>query len=507
MMLNVFLNLAPGDLAKCTDLAQLQSELKLARRRRRRELPQGTARVPVDGQGASGQTRWEFLEREPHDWKPVELEASKAIERAHGAGRPHCKVSIHQYTYLIDFKTLTQRNLRTGKERHLRRRSAPTIAQLQWELLDERLQSDQAREELEACQKRLAEMEAELAKERRARQEKEGELAEAEKSHKRQKLEADAYSRRLEVELADERQARNQKEEELLEAEMSHKRHKLEADANSRRLLSPLPSYSTLAGSFRDCDQVELPSDDPKHSALCGLLRGSMASHREHFASPIWSEAPDVQVSRIEEVVNPAKLRAYKAARGGEVMNRNPVGCIEIPNIEAFKCEAEPRCVDLNEYLLFHACPLDSVSAICRRGLDPQRGGETAGAMFGRGAYFAQNASKSDFYTTCKECSVDASFRDCNHAMGERCVLVVRVLLGSTFSVTDQDVRSESIRAPERENNEPYDSITVQARANRGKLDHMEFVTFDKQLSLVQYVIWYRHTQSCRCHNCKRRRR
>ena len=49
---------------------------------------------------------------------------------------------------------------------------------------------------LEACQKRLAEMEAELAKERRARQEKEGELAEAEKSHKRQKLEADAYSRR-----------------------------------------------------------------------------------------------------------------------------------------------------------------------------------------------------------------------------------------------------------------------------------------------------------------------
>ena len=53
MMLNVFLNLAPGDLAKCTDLAQLQSELKLARRRRRRELPQGTARVPVDGQDHS----------------------------------------------------------------------------------------------------------------------------------------------------------------------------------------------------------------------------------------------------------------------------------------------------------------------------------------------------------------------------------------------------------------------------------------------------------------------
>ena len=79
------------------------------------------------------------------------------------------------------------------------------------------------------------------------------------------------------------------------------------------------------------------------------------------------------------------------------------------------------------------------------------------------------------------------------------------MLLGESFSVTDQAV-SGCIRAPERPDGELYESITAQAKDNGGRVDHMEFVSFEKQLSLVQYLIYYRHREHCSCHNCKQRR-
>ena len=71
--------------------------------------------------------------------------------------------------------------------------------------------------------------------------------------------------------------------------------------------------------------------------------------------------------------------------------------------------------------------------------------------------------------------------------------------------MTDQAV-SGCIRAPERPDGELYESITAQAKDNGGRVDHMEFVSFEKQLSLVQYLIYYRHREHCSCHNCKPRR-
>ena len=104
-------------------------------------------------------------------------------------------------------------------------------------------------------------------------------------------------------------------------------------------------------------------------------------------------------VTGIEQIINPFKQPSYEAA-GREVLGRNPNGCQPITGIAATQCNS-PLGSDgqnLNEYFLFHGTRYDTLDDILRNGLDPQRGGESVGAMLGRGLYFAENASKSDFY-------------------------------------------------------------------------------------------------------------
>ena len=137
------------------------------------------------------------------------------------------------------------------------------------------------------------------------------------------------------------------------------------------------------------------------------------ASHRAHFKSIQWCPPPDVEITDIAEIVNSTKQRAYETARSGETLQRNPHGCHGIPGITAFKCVVDDGCADLNEHLLFDGCPRQSIDDIARRGIELQRGGDVAGSMFGRGAHFAQNASKSDLYTTCAERTADANSRIC----------------------------------------------------------------------------------------------
>ena len=157
------------------------------------------------------------------------------------------------------------------------------------------------------------------------------------------------------------------------------------------------------------------------------------------------------------------------------------------------KCDVEDGHIELNEYLLFHGCSSEAATKIKEQGFDAQREAE-GGAMFGQGTYFAQNASKSDFY----------AFPD--YFNSERCVLVARVLLGESKVVTTASPafhQGESrSRAPERENGQPYDSLSAQTRAQGGSVDHMEFVIFKDQMALLQYVIHYRHKRGCTCHTC-----
>ena len=194
----------------------------------------------------------------------------------------------------------------------------------------------------------------------------------------------------------------------------------------------------------------------------------------------------------------------YEAVQD-EVASRNPSGCGAVTGISAPKYHPPIGHVDLNEYFLFHGTNYDNVDQIIEHGLDPQRG-HTTGAMFGHGTYFAENASKSDFYTTCDQCAAKpCADGKCHHATGMRCMIVAQVLLGRTCAVTDANRGRK--RACDREDGKgPYDSHTALKRADGGCVDHMEYIIFKEQRALVRFVIFYKHLEQCECKDCLFRR-
>ena len=217
-----------------------------------------------------------------------------------------------------------------------------------------------------------------------------------------------------------------------------------------------------------------------------------------------------MSVTCIEELVHPSNQMLYEAARRIRASEDISCGCTPIAGISAFKCEVQPGWVDMNEYLLYHGTTLSNTEQIVARGFDAQRGGESAGAMFGRGVYFAENASKSDLYTTCDLCQSigNNDFRKCRHAEGERCILVTRVLLGESKIVKNliDAGGKDQIRAPQRDDGSSYDSITAVSKSDGGLVDHREFVVFKDPKMLARFRIFYRHDSSCSCNGCQQRR-
>ena len=217
-----------------------------------------------------------------------------------------------------------------------------------------------------------------------------------------------------------------------------------------------------------------------------------MVSHRKRHKSDEWCARPDVIVTGVQQVINPFKQPSYEAA-GRDVLGRNPNGCQPITGIAATQCKS-PLGSDgqnLNEHFLFHGTWYDAVDNILRNSLDPERGGESVGAMFGRGLYFAENASKSDFYTTCELCCKTGvtSSKECKHPTGTRCMLVAQVLLGESHPVKKQD--AARIKAEDRPDGAPYDSHTALKKDLGGSVD-MEHIIFKEQLSLTRFLIFYR---------------
>ena len=269
------------------------------------------------------------------------------------------------------------------------------------------------------------------------------------------------------------------------------------------QLLSRLPDIDTASVG---CALLHWNVPPLVHSALSNLFLASMTCHREAIGSDQFCDPPQVEITRICEIMNPYIQRKYRHAREG-LVRRRPSGCAPPPEISAFNCAVADGHVSMNECLLFHGCPMGAVESIMENGLDPQRGGEGVGSAFGSGAYFAENASKSDFYTTCSQC---CSCKDCKHPQAERCIFVVRVLLGETKVVTGQVLKDYKEKKQEcrswKRAPEGCDSVTAENRQNGGVVDHREFVVYKEQQSLVRWLIYYRHKSDCECHNCKYRR-
>ena len=469
---------------------------------------------------------WEYLEQEPDAWRRYLPDAEKALEEARSDKLPELTISSSGFRYRINLSAMTQTNVETRRTRTIRRREILLHADAVLKMTTETqtLRGENQRLTVDLCRKSDEILALELdirglqenieAKSDSIRSLKakirslSGEIDELHASHERTEeclAEAKHTSRKLEV-----RQTELQFEHDSMKTNMEKLQSalKLERQKLYTAVLSQLPPKPLNESARGFCRSLDI--DDPKHLALLEQFQSSMASHRLKLGSDHWCEPATVSVTRIEELIHPANQQLYEAMRRMRASEDSCRACTPTAGITAFKCEAQPGWADMNEYLLYHGTSRCNADQIMARGFDAQRGGESTGAMFGRGVYFAQNASKSDLYTTCDLCEGigNHDFRLCRHAQGERCILVTRVLLGESKTVKNSvDAGGkDQIRAPQRDDGTSYDSITALARGEGEVLDHKEFVVFKDRQTLASFRIFYRHDFSCSCNGCQNRR-
>ncbi|NXF19193.1 PAR12 polymerase, partial [Rhodinocichla rosea] len=127
----------------------------------------------------------------------------------------------------------------------------------------------------------------------------------------------------------------------------------------------------------------------------------------------------------------------------------------------------------VNERLLFHGTSPSHVSAICEQNFDWRLCG-THGTMYGKGSYFARDASYSHEY--------------CSSLGGRYCMFVAQVLAGDFVRGNP-----EYCRPPPRDNNSNrlYDSCVDDPT------DPSIFVIFEKQQIYPAYILEYSLETSC----------
>ena len=229
-------------------------------------------------------------------------------------------------------------------------------------------------------------------------------------------------------------------------------------------------------------DLLRLPAQNPKFQFVKSLFYKTVAQHRLCLSSDRLCAAPVLQVLEVEEIVNVRLLSKYITGLDGLQALRRETGCTPIPELQHLK--VHPMSLgtgetDLNEHFLFHGAPPNVLGAICDAGFDPQRGGQSAGSMFGIASYFAPNVSKADMYTD----NLASGRRFANNAV--RHIIVARVALGNSCQVTQPQTWH---RAPDG-----FDSAWASSRANGGCVDHDEVMIYHQQQALPLFLVKYRH--------------
>jgi len=136
---------------------------------------------------------------------------------------------------------------------------------------------------------------------------------------------------------------------------------------------------------------------------------------------------------------------------------------------------AEPLLSDVNEAFMFHGTSAQAAESIATRDFRVSFAGTNAGTLYGRGVYFAENASKSDEYTRpAKE--------------GLRYMLLCRTVLGRTYY---SDTKETDPRACEDACcRGRFHSVLGDRRKCRGTF--REFVVFDEEQVYPNYILAYR---------------
>lgn len=247
-----------------------------------------------------------------------------------------------------------------------------------------------------------------------------------------------------------------------------------------------------------------LPQHDTAAAFFASLVTSSVARHREHYHSTIFCDAPKLEVLHVDAVRNPRLLRAY-FSRVEEMSSTRAKGCSEIVMLKHLHIPTERGSAggtgpDLNEHFLLHGATEHACREICELGLDPRRGGESTGKMFGVGTYLAANSSKADIYTDQR--ALRGKVR--TKCGAPRQIVVVRALLGESYRATAP--MTGIFRPPDgKQDGRPLDSVWADTHENGGAVDHLEVMLYERSQMYPEAVVTYVHCKDCACAECNKR--
>jgi len=257
-------------------------------------------------------------------------------------------------------------------------------------------------------------------------------------------------------------------------------------DVIIRRLFSPLPHCNR----YTQYRLSEIPKASCYFVALESYVLASLESHRASLGSTDRAPPPEIVFTSIQSVFNPRLLEKFTL----ELQHMSGLNRKACPPVKMTTGMAlDPTFGEsLNEVLLYHGAKDEDIDQICAAGFDPRRGGQSAGRLFGRGTYFAENFSKADLY---------AGPQPFVCHRGPMSVLVARVALGNAYS-TKQAMR-EIAMPPERpRTRNPHDSVVALRRDEGGCVDHREYVVYKDAQTLPVFRINYCHADECECARC-----
>eukprot|EP00929_Paragymnodinium_shiwhaense_P075621 TRINITY_DN38683_c0_g1_i1.p1 TRINITY_DN38683_c0_g1~~TRINITY_DN38683_c0_g1_i1.p1 ORF type:complete len:1018 (-),score=198.07 TRINITY_DN38683_c0_g1_i1:22-3075(-) len=234
-------------------------------------------------------------------------------------------------------------------------------------------------------------------------------------------------------------------------------------------------------------DEKEVDPSDQLFTFVTCVIQRSLTKHRLTHGSDERCSLAQYDIISVTRVMNPELSHRYKY-EFLKLKTKHPKG-VRLPDgLHALELDSS-----VGELVLFHGCRADAVPNILQQGFDFRLSGTSAGTMFGKGSYFAENASKSDLY----------SKPDHN---GVRSMLLAKVLIGNTQVATSgrSDLCRPEVDPCTTAGDGLYDSVMGERRDLGGSVDFREFITFHQNRAVPVALIKYRHRPSCRCNLCTR---
>jgi len=442
-----------------------------------------------------------------------DMAANPLIEQAYqsNVGCGTMRIQSGTYMYEVNFDTMTQTNVKSGRQRGIRRRlfgthSADLVGVIKLALMARSQEAEMVKlqcataakaHQEEVAQIRSGAEEAAKAQAAKAHQE---EVAQIRSGAEEDMLACQTTKRMVEKEL--EESQRRLREHESTIAKTREEVETLTASKQEVvQELNALRQAQGVSGSLADAKARSVAElwKAPVAPGVFEKMQESSStvdkvtslfkevSHKNPFFQGAVSRCSAFQRLKIHNVSslhNPRLWRKYQA-RKEELKCMHSERAVNLPALDpcvhglTSLIDGLHLDISMNEVLLGHGCSEEAASAIVKDGFDIRFTGAKGGSMYGQGLYFSHELCKVNQYT------------DTQGPSHLRHLIIARVTLGDHCFLTGprQQERLPPLRNGEKSR---HDSSVVNPQYSQsGQQAHWECVIFDGTQAYPELLITY----------------